>query len=504
MNTLFQGIDFASFNEPIGTWDTSEVRNMILMFQDASSFNQSIASWDTSKVTSMAGMFSGASSFNQPIGGWDTSDVRFMNAMFRGAAEFNQNISLWVTSKVTSMSAMFQDALRFDQPIGLWKLTKVTHMFSMFNRASSFNQPIAGWKTLTVINMTNMFDGAEKFNQNISTWCVQQVTDDNRQHFERGSPLQEKRAYLPLFGQIVESCCGENEDFIQSCPTGSYGTTGCVNKQDLGCNACTNCTGGNITSGGCSGNQNTICSPVQLCYNCGDGFVRRSDEYNSSLICHKDISECRTCQSQCDEMSLFIQQGQNYQAWTLISGIITTADSFIKNNIKSRTVRLKFIRYTNFNRCQCHYNDACPINQFRSPDDASAPTFTLEKNSNNISSEKNIYYTPANAIFAEKECNPCKQCPAGSYGTTGCDEGQDRGGCKACTNCTGNNRTVYGGCFYNQDTICTDGELSYSTNAAGVFFILAAAVVIAAAAAKTQLTSTMLFNIINGHGCNQE
>jgi surface protein len=46
---------------------------MTEMFQHASVFNQNIGYWDVSNVRNMAGMFANASASNQDIGSWDVS-----------------------------------------------------------------------------------------------------------------------------------------------------------------------------------------------------------------------------------------------------------------------------------------------------------------------------------------------------------------------------------------------------------------------------------------------
>ena len=68
----------------IAHWDVGMVRNMSRLFSDTS-FNEAIGSWNTSAVTDMQYMFNWATKFNQPIDSWNTWAVTDMTYMFKYA-----------------------------------------------------------------------------------------------------------------------------------------------------------------------------------------------------------------------------------------------------------------------------------------------------------------------------------------------------------------------------------------------------------------------------------
>jgi surface protein len=174
MSSMFYGA--RKFNQPIDNWNTSSVKDMSIMFGNASTFNQPIGSWNTTNVTDMSITFSSASAFNQPIGTWNTENVTDMGGMFSGARSFNQPIGSWNTAKVTDMGGMFSSAVAFNKPIGTWNTANVTNMNVMFSAALAFNQPIGSWNTANVTTMRGTFSTAIAFNQPIGTWNTTNVT----------------------------------------------------------------------------------------------------------------------------------------------------------------------------------------------------------------------------------------------------------------------------------------------------------------------------------------
>jgi hypothetical protein len=92
------------------------------MFFETSNFNQNIGSWVVSNVRDMRQIIHHASVFNHDIGSWEVSSVTIMTRVFCGAGEFNQHIGSWVVSGVTGMEGMFiGSAGEFNRNIGLWK-----------------------------------------------------------------------------------------------------------------------------------------------------------------------------------------------------------------------------------------------------------------------------------------------------------------------------------------------------------------------------------------------
>ena len=104
--------------------------------------------------------------FDQDIGGWDVSNVKNMHGMFIFNKKFNQDISRWNVSNVKDMGFMFKCAI-FNQDISSWEVSQVHIMQHMFKR-SHFDQDISNWNVQNVPeqHLKYMFEGSPMDNLN--------------------------------------------------------------------------------------------------------------------------------------------------------------------------------------------------------------------------------------------------------------------------------------------------------------------------------------------------
>ena len=176
MGSMFRDAD--SFNQDIGDWDTSNVRDMSNMFEGADAFDQDIGGWDTGNVEDMSRMFWSADRFNQDIGGWNTGNVEDMSSMFSRAHEFDQDLDDWDVSAVEDMNTMFLMASSFDGDLSGWDTGSLDSLLRVFDQAESFNGDVSGWDTSSVTLMSGTFRDAESFNNDsVSDWDTSNATN---------------------------------------------------------------------------------------------------------------------------------------------------------------------------------------------------------------------------------------------------------------------------------------------------------------------------------------
>lgn len=201
----------SKFNQDIGNWDVSNVKNMYGMFYYNDVFNQDIGKWNIQNVQSLERMFTRAEAFDQDISAWNTSKVQEMGWMFLGAKEFNQNIGNWDVSKVRWFTGMFYGAEKFNKNITQWNMSSATNLNFMFREALEFNQDISGWDVSNVNTLNKMFLGAQKFDQDLSSWCVSSIDVTAENSYENFSTGSLlSETKIPVWGQCGEIYLDDN------------------------------------------------------------------------------------------------------------------------------------------------------------------------------------------------------------------------------------------------------------------------------------------------------
>ncbi len=140
----------------IARWGNNEWATMERAFENCTNLTLGASNTpNLTNVTSTNKMFKNATSlvdFQDKIGDWDMSNVRDMEQMFRDCSSFNEDLSNWDTSNVQILHRIFQGATPFDQDLGNWDVSNVTGTAAIFRdtalSTSNYDKIIIGWGTL--------------------------------------------------------------------------------------------------------------------------------------------------------------------------------------------------------------------------------------------------------------------------------------------------------------------------------------------------------------------
>ena len=84
-----------NFNCDLSKWDVSNVKRMILMFQDCEKFEgKGLDKWKTTNFVHTNNMFLGCKNFNCDLSKWNLKNILDMNGMFDGCTSL-ENKPRW-------------------------------------------------------------------------------------------------------------------------------------------------------------------------------------------------------------------------------------------------------------------------------------------------------------------------------------------------------------------------------------------------------------------------
>ena len=92
MRNMLRGC--TAFNQPLNSWDVSNVDTVFYMLQGATSFDQNLDTWDISIITNMDNMFNGAtlstSNYDAILIGWEAT----LEAAYPSGTGYSPTISI--------------------------------------------------------------------------------------------------------------------------------------------------------------------------------------------------------------------------------------------------------------------------------------------------------------------------------------------------------------------------------------------------------------------------
>ena len=182
-SSLFNGLYLESVD--LSGFDTSNVRNMVGMFEDCSALKSLVLSGlDTSNVEDMTWMFQNCSALESlDLSGLDTSNVEYTSWMFDNCSALETlDLSGWDLSNAYRMWFMFNDCTSLKSIVGLsgWNIGNADDIAGVFQDCESLETlDLSDWNTGNVTDMSGMFSGCTSLKSivGLSGWDTGNVTD---------------------------------------------------------------------------------------------------------------------------------------------------------------------------------------------------------------------------------------------------------------------------------------------------------------------------------------
>ena len=117
------------------------------------------------------------------INNWNTIQIIDMSLIFQNKYDFNDDISDWNTSNIKDMASMFYQAYKFNKSINNWNVLNVINMNDMFYYAVNFNQSLNNWNISNLKHINFTFSKASCFNKdNCNNWDLNHIKDINKMY----------------------------------------------------------------------------------------------------------------------------------------------------------------------------------------------------------------------------------------------------------------------------------------------------------------------------------
>ncbi|MFT8756531.1 BspA family leucine-rich repeat surface protein [Leuconostoc pseudomesenteroides] len=184
MNYIFSGTSaLATLN--LTNFKTTNVSNMIYMFQSTGLTSLDLSDWDTTKVAGFIGMFKNASKLTElNLSNWGVGSIAVninMSYMFQNASLTELDLSSWDVTKVKSFSYMFQNANKLTSlNLSGWGISRtvsdVNMSYMFYNTVVLNNLNLTNFKTTNVTNMSYMFATTGLTSLDLGDWDVTKIT----------------------------------------------------------------------------------------------------------------------------------------------------------------------------------------------------------------------------------------------------------------------------------------------------------------------------------------